>query len=255
MSLRVMLQFAAVYAKKHLMGNLTRKIKTLMLLADHGSFKDKSGFVRTFERTLGLPATPEICRFVGLAQQSSSKGPSSAKSPCGPPNKNDKKCQPGDDGEDGAKSPTEAPVVLSSRVKVLEELPDGEKALGGRPVASTRRKAGSKNPDPEAEDQNPDYCHSDLLSPYSAVKGTTASSAKRGQKRPNEVKNAKKANNSQQGHLLENITAYIKADGHSIDFPRLIKDEVVSTDRRLTKEAKEKLQVGGNDFLTLTVDH
>ena len=163
------LQFAAVYTKRHLINNLIIKIRLLQLLLQN-KFFDQRNLLKEYERLSKSTATPDVLKYLGISpsgdeeniatmhtskemrlvkqngRNQSTTVHSEANSVS---NKN-----PSKEERDVRPAIGNSTLVLSSRVKPLEELPVPDRVTN--PTKSKKEIC-----------PNDKYIHNDLLSPYS----------------------------------------------------------------------------------------
>ena len=271
-----MFQYAAVYVKKHLTANLVLKIKLLQLLSQQ-RFVDKGTLLKEYERLAKAPASPGVLKYLGIPSQSPStvgKSLNSNDALLSKVNnsiKDSKATTSGNYNQDkmDAEASNHAPLVLSSRVKPLEELPTPKKT--------------EKETLTEEEYVPEKYIHNDLLSPYSnqtlangrprhspaksngsigpthmkesPIKRQLSKEEKSGSPtNNNQMSKNKSCSLSKNGDILEYLIQNHSTSSCEIDFPNLIRDEIAKVDKALVKGAKTAMQIGGTTLLLAILD-
>ena len=208
-------EFSAVYTKKHLIQRLTSKIKLLQVLQQLNAGDKRTTIQQYHNLTKMTSPSKQLLKYFDVTQDEyhliiGFSPPTAAKTARKP-----------------ADSDPTRPVVLSSRVKPLEELP-------------------KHNNNVIEKDFQPGSVHNDMLSPYSNLPKRNHS------KSPNN-RNAsltrKDSGREITQPLTKDLTEYlIRKNGssfRSIDYANLIRDEIATVDIDLIVEAKRRMHVGG----------
>lgn len=260
------------------------KIKLLQLLLQE-KFVEKEKLLAEYEKISRSPATSDVLKYLGISKpaDTKTKPPSKDSTPKDDLRSSDSpkristtssstkqattevNAASFNEVKEENKSPSETKptLVLSSRVKPIEEIMVPE---------NIKEKVQEKKKEDVA---NANYIYSDLLSPYndqsiSAAKQRNspskpnqngiAQSRNRDQScKRNHFKGSKKDNDTKKININEKIpdihSVIFKSDiadyfltnktNGEIDFPKLIREEIAHVDQILVQESKKAMQIGG----------
>ena len=191
--------------KKHLLANLTAKIKVLKLLAQKSKIQ-KTTLVKAIDKLIPGAISKSMLEYIGLPlSEYKSINPDSDLF----------KIEATENSSNNNKQPSNS-LVMTNRVKTLEELPVKPKR---------------KN-DKIDSDNLSGHAHSELLSPYSNVPRKSSSKSPRRQDSESEKSTSKE------------VIDYLNAK-NEILYSELLCDEIAKVDEALIKAAKKDRQVGG----------
>ena len=191
--------------KKHLLANLTAKIKVLKLLAQKSKIQ-KTTLVKAIDKLIPGAISKSILEYIGLPlSEYKSINPDSDLF----------KIEATENSSNNNKQPSNS-LVMTNRVKTLEELPVKPKRKNDK--IDSANLSG--------------HAHSELLSPYSNVPRKSASKSPRRQDSESEKNTSKE------------VIDYLNAK-NEILYSELLCDEIAKVDEALIKAAKKDRQVGG----------
>ena len=230
-------QYAPIYVKKHLISNLTAKIKVLKILAAKSKIH-KYTILRSIDKILPGAINKPILEYIGvtldeyktinpqselfkiIANNAVNNLPNNAK------NNNNT-----------------SSVVMTNRVKPLEELP----------VKPLKKNNNAKDLENNSNSNISGHAHSDMLSPYSNVPPRNKSQSK-SPMRQDSIESNKSVGSTVVPPPKE-LFDYLNAKNEII-YSELLCDEISKVDETLLKAAKKDRQVGGmyNSFCITNFD-
>ena len=215
-------QYAPIYVKKHLISNLTAKIKVLKILAAKSKIH-KYTILRSIDKILPGAINKPILEYIGVTlDEYKTINPQSELF----------KIIANNSANNNAKNNNNtSSVVMTNRVKPLEELP----------VKPLKKNNNAKDLENNSNNIS-GHAHSDMLSPYSNVPPRNKSQSK-SPMRQDSIESNKSVGATVVPPPKE-LYDYLNAKNEII-YSELLCDEISKVDETLLKAAKKDRQVGG----------
>ena len=205
-------QYAPIYVKKHLISNLTAKIKVLKILAAKSKIH-KYTIIRSIDKILPGAINKPLLEFIGVTlDEYKTINPESELFKIAITTNN-------------AKNNNNTSLVMTNRVKPLEELP-------------VKPKRNTKDFENSNSNITSGHAHSDMLSPYSNVP------PRKSQSKSPMRQDSIESNKSVNAVIPKELFDYLNAKNEII-YSELLCDEISKVDETLLKAAKKDRQVGG----------